>query len=200
MSKGLYVWECGDSRPASGNFWLQWSVSAVWDPWTLGLWVLPVPPRWSRKALSSQFSTVAQSCPTLCDPVGYSIPGFPVHHQLPELIQTHVHQVDYGIQSSHPLLSPLPLAFNLSQHQGLFQWISSSHQGPKYWSFSSVLPMNIQDWFPLGSTGWISLQAKGLSRVFSNTTVQSINSSALNRRQSNSHIHTWLLEKTIAFD
>ena len=78
------------------------------------------------------------------------------------------------IQASHPLSSP-SLAFNLSQHQGLFKWVSSSHQVAKVLGVSasaSVLPMNIQDWFPLGWTGWIFLQSKGLSRVFSNTIVQ----------------------------
>ena len=73
---------------------------------------------------------------------------------------------------SHPLSSPPPPAFNLSQHQGLFQWFSSSHRVAKVSASASVLPMNIQDWFHLGQTGWISLQSKGLSRVFSNTTVQ----------------------------
>ena len=104
-----------------------------------------------------------------------STPGLPVHHQLPEFTQTHVHWVSDAIQPSHPLLPPSP-AFNLSQHQGLFQWVSSSHQVAKVLEFelhsASVLPMNIQDWFPLGWTGWISLQSKGLSRVFSNTTIQ----------------------------
>ena len=68
----------------------------------------------------SQFSSVAQLCPTLCDPMDCSTPGFPAHHQLPELAQTHVHQVSDATQSSHPLLSPFLPAFNLSQHQGLF--------------------------------------------------------------------------------
>ena len=66
-------------------------------------------------------SSVVQSCQIICDPMDYSMPGFPVHHQLPELVQTHVHQVSDAIQPSHPLLSPAPPAFNLSQHQGLFQ-------------------------------------------------------------------------------
>ena len=104
-----------------------------------------------------------------------STPGLPVHHQLPELTQTHVHQVGDAMQPSHRLLPPSPSAFSLSQHQGLFQGVSSSHQVAKVLEFSastSVLPMNIQDWFPLGWTGWISWQSKGLSRVFSNTTVQ----------------------------
>ena len=101
-----------------------------------------------------------------------SMPGFPVHHQLPELTQTHVHRVGDVIQQSHPLLSPSPLAFNLSQHRGLFpmsQFASGVHS---IGVSASVLPMNIQDWSPLGWTGWISLQSKGLLRVFSNTTVQ----------------------------
>ena len=68
-----------------------------------------------------QFSSVAQPCPTLCDPMDYSTPGFPVHHQLPELAQTHVHQVSDAMQPSHPLLSPSPPAFNLSKNHGLFQ-------------------------------------------------------------------------------
>ena len=102
-----------------------------------------------------------------------STPGFPVRHQHPELAQTHVHRVDDAIQQSHPLLSP-SLAFNLSQHQGLFKWVSSSHQVAKVLAFQLQLqvPTNIQDWFPLGWSDWISLESKGLSRVFSNTTVQ----------------------------
>ena len=74
---------------------------------------------------------VIQSCLTLCDPMDGSTPGFPVHRQLPELAQTHVHQVGDAIQPSHPLSSPSPPALNLSQHQGLFQWVSSSHQVAK---------------------------------------------------------------------
>ena len=90
-----------------------------------------------------QFSSVTQSCLTLCNPMDCSTPGFPVHHQLLELAQTHVHQVSDAIQPSHPLSSPSPPAFNLSKHQGLFQWVSSSHQVPKYWSFSfSIIPSN----------------------------------------------------------
>ena len=77
---------------------------------------------------TSQFSSVAQSCPTLCNHMDCSTPAFLVHHQLPELTQTHVHQVGHdAIQPSHPLLSPSLPAFNLSQHQGIFQWVSSSH-------------------------------------------------------------------------
>ena len=74
-----------------------------------------------------QFSSVTQSCPTLCDTMDYTTPGFPVHHQLLEIAQTHVHRVCDAIQPSHPLLSPSPPTFSLSQHQGLFQWFSSLH-------------------------------------------------------------------------
>ena len=111
----------------------------------------------------------------LCDPMDCSTPGLPIHHQLPEFTQTHVHRADDAIQPSHSLSSPSPPAFNLSQHQGFFplsQFFSSGDQSIGVSASASVLPMNIQDWFPLGWTGWISLQSKGLSRVFSNTTVQ----------------------------
>ena len=141
---------------------------------------------------SVQFSSVTQSCPTLCDPMNHSTPGLPVHHQLPEFTQTHVHRVGDGIQPSHPLSSPSPPAPNPFQHQGLFQWVNSSHRWPNYWSFASVLPMNTNDWSLLGWTGWISLQSKRLSRVFSNTTVQTHQFFGTQlSSQSNSHIHTW---------
>ena len=81
-----------------------------------------------------QFSSATQSCPTLCDPMNHSTPGLPVHHQLPEFTQTHVHRVGDAIQPSHPLSSPSP-AFNLSQHQGLFKWVSSLHQVAKVLEF-----------------------------------------------------------------
>ena len=76
----------------------------------------------------SPFSSVAQSCLTLCDPMNCSMPGLPVHHQLPEFTQTHVHRVGDAIQPSHPLLFPSPPALSLFQHQGLFKCVSSSHQ------------------------------------------------------------------------
>ena len=83
-------------------------------------------------------SVQSQLCPTLCDPMDCSTPGFPIHHQLPELTETHVHWVGDAIQPSHPLLSHSPPAFNLSQHQSLFKWVR-----PKYWSFSfSISPSN----------------------------------------------------------
>ena len=121
-------------------------------------------------------------CPSLC----------------PEFAQTQVHWISDVIQPSHSLSSPSPPAFNLSQHQGLSmsRFFSSGGQRFGASASASVLPMNIRDWFPLRWTGWISLQSKGLSRVFSNTTVQKHQFfGAQLSSQSNSHIHTWPLEK-----
>ena len=102
-----------------------------------------------------------------------STPGLPVYHQLLEFTQTQVHRVGDAIQPSHPLSSTSPPTINLSQHQSIFKWVSSlGGQSIGVSALTSVLPMNIQDWFPLGWTDWISLQFKGLLRVFSNTTVQ----------------------------
>ena len=122
---------------------------------------------------SIQFGSVTQSCLTFCNPVDCSMQGFPVYHQLPELAQAHVHWIGDAIQPSHILLSPSPPAFNLSQQQGLFKWVGSlaTIRWPKYWSFS-ISPFNEYSGLISFRTGWISLQSKGLSRVFSNTTVQ----------------------------
>ena len=146
-----------------------------------------------------QFSSVAQSCPTLCDPMICSTPALLVHHQFPEFTQTHDHKVSDAIQPSHPLLSPSPPAFQslpalksfpMSQ---LFSW---GGQSTGISASASVLPKKSQGWSPSEWTGWISLQSKGLSRVFSNTTVQKHQFfSAQPSSQSNSHIHTWPLEK-----
>ena len=148
---------------------------------------------------SVQLSSLAQSCPTLWDSIDWSMTGFPVHHQLLELAQTHVHWVGDAIQPPHPLSSPSPPALKLSQHQGLFQWVNFLHQVTKVLEFqlpASFLPMNIQGWFPLGLIGWTSLQSKVLSRVFSNSTIEKYQFfSTQPFLQSNSHIHTWLLEK-----
>ena len=147
---------------------------------------------------NTQFSSVAQSCPTLCDPMDCSMPGFPVY-QLLELTQTHVHRVGDG----HPTIAssvvpftscsqslPASGSFPMSQ---LFAWGS---QSTGVSTSTSVLPMNTLDWSPSGWTGWISLQSKGLSRVLSNTTVQKHQFfGAQVSSQSNSHIHTWPLEK-----
>ena len=129
-----------------------------------------------------------------------STPGLPVHHHLPELAQTHVHWTGDAIQPSHPLSSPSALAFSLSQHQGFSNEsafrISCQSIGASV--SASVLTMSIQDWFPLGWTGLISLQSKGLSRVFYNTTVEKHQSfSAQPSLWSSSHISTSLLENHI---
>ena len=106
--------------------------------------------------------------------MNHSTPGLPVHHHLPESTQTHVHWVGDAIKPSHLLWPPSPPAFNLSQHQGLqmSQLFSSGGQSIAVSVSTAVPPMNTQDWSPLGWTDWISLQSKGLSRVFSNTTVR----------------------------
>ena len=109
---------------------------------------------------SVHFSSVAQSCPTLCDPMNHSMPGLPVHHQLPEFTQTHVHWVGDAIQPSHPLSSPSPPVPNLSQHQSLFQWVNPSHEWPKYWGFSfSISPSNEHPRLISFSMDWLDLLA-----------------------------------------
>ena len=88
--------------------------------------------------LSDQIRSVAQLCPTLCDPMNCSTPGLPVHHQLLEFTETHVHQVSDAIQPSHPLSCPSPLAPNPSQHQSLFQWVNSLHEVAKVLEFQAI--------------------------------------------------------------
>ena len=150
-------------------------------------------------SLSLQFSWAAQLCPTLCDPMNRSTPGLPVHHQLPKFSQTHAHWVG----DCHPAISsfvvtfsscpqslPVSGSFPISQ---LFSW---GGQSTGVSASASVLPVNTQDLSPLGWTGWTSLQSKGLSRVFSNTTAQEHQFFSIQlSSQSNSHIHTWPLEK-----
>ena len=146
-----------------------------------------------------QFSSVTQSCPSLCNSMDCSMPGFPVPHQLLELAQSYVHHVGDAIQPSHTLSPPLPLPFQSFLASGSYpmsQFFTSGGQSIGVLVSASVLPVNFQDWFPLGWTGWISLQSKGLSRVFSNTTVQKHQFFSVQLSfQSNSHIHMWLLEK-----
>ena len=132
-----------------------------------------------------------------CNHIDCSTPGFHFHHHLPELDQTHVHWVDEAIQPSHPLLSP-SYSFNISQHQGLFKWVSSLHQAGIELDFSFSISHS-NEYSGLVSfrwTGWIFLQFKGLLSIFSTTTVQKHHffSPQLSLRL-NSHIHTWLLEK-----
>ena len=111
------------------------------------------------------FSLVPQPCPTLCDSMDWSTSGLPVHHQLPEFTQTHVHWVGDAFSSCLQSF-PASGSFQMSQV------FASGGQSIEVWASASVLPMNTQDWSPLGWTGWISLQSKGFSRVFSNTTVE----------------------------
>ena len=165
--------DCGNwgKKLHMGRLMSKDCVIYIWCPMSLQ------PPTY-KGTQSFQFSS-AQSLSHvwLRDPMDCSMPGLPVHHQLPELPQTHVHQVSDAIQPSHPLSSPSPplhLSSIFPIIRGLFQWVSSLHQVTKEFQFQhqSFQWMNIQDWFPLGWTGWISLQSKGLSTVFSNTTVQ----------------------------
>ena len=148
---------------------------------------------------SVQFSSVIQLFPTLYNPMNQasSMPGLPVHHQFLEHTPTHVHWVGDAIQPSHPLPSSSP-ALNFpsirvfSNKSALhIRWPSIGVSASK-----SVLPMNTQDWSPLEWTGWISLQSKGVSRLFSNTTAEKHQFFCTQlSSQSNSHIHTWPLEK-----
>ena len=148
---------------------------------------------------SVHFSSVAQSCPTLCDPMNRSMPGLPVHHQL-----THVHPNPCPLSRwCHPTISSSAIPFSSSLQSfpasGSFQMsqlFTSGGQSIRVSASTSVLPMNTQDWFPLALTGLISLQSKELSRVFSNTTDQKHQfSSVLSLLYGTTHIHTWLLEK-----
>ena len=139
---------------------------------------------------SVQFSSVTLSYLTLCDPMDCSTPGLPVHHQLPEFTQTHVHWVGDAVQPSHPLLLPLSIfsSIRVFSNESVLpiRW-------SKYWSFSfNISPSNEHPGLiSFRWTGWISSQSKGLSRVFSNTTVQKHQFfGAQLSSQSNSHIHT----------
>ena len=146
-----------------------------------------------------QFSSVTQSCPTLWDPMDCSIPGLPVYHQLPEFTQIHVHWISVYMPSSHLILCCPLLQPSIFPSIRVFSNESVLHiRWPKYWSFSfSISPSNkYSGLISLGWPGWISLQSKGLSRVFSNTTLQKHQFfGAQLSLQSKSHIHTWLLEK-----
>jgi len=117
-------------------------------------------------SLSVKFSSVAQSCLTLCDPMDCSTPGFPVHHQLPEFTQTHVHRIGDAIQPSHPLSALSPPAFNLSQHK-VFSNESVIHiWWPKYWSFSfSISPSNEYSGLISFRMDWLDLPAMQETQV-----------------------------------
>ena len=146
--------------------------------------------------MENQFSSVAQSCLTLCNPMNHSTPGLPVHtnsRSPPKPMS-----IESVLPSNHPIsvvpFSSCPQSFPASG--SMSHLFTSGGQSIGLSVSTSVLPMNTQDWSPLGWTGWISLQSKGLSRVFSNTTVQKhLHFGAQLSLWSNSHIHTWLLEK-----
>ena len=146
---------------------------------------------------------VTQSCPTVCDPMDCSMSGFPVHHQFWEFTQTHFHQVGDAIKQFHPLSSPFSSclqSFPTSRSFPMSQFFTSDGQSigasASASASASVFPMNIDGWFPLGLTGLISLQSNGLSRVFSNTTVQKHRFFGTQLSLwSNSHNHTRLQEK-----
>ena len=150
--------EIKPAKPKGNQPWIfigetDWNWNWCWNQSTnsLATWC-EEPTNWNRIRLSDwittitrplqfvcvssvQFSSVAKSCPSLCNPMNRSMPGLPVHHQLPESTQTHVHRVNDVIQPSHPLSSPSLPTLNLSQHQGFFQWVSSSHQVAKVLEF-----------------------------------------------------------------
>ena len=159
-----------------------------WFPWGLtGLNFLQS----KRLSLLLCSAKSLQSCPTLFEPMNHTMPDLPIHHQLPEFTQTHVHRVLSSVDpfSSCPQSLPASGSSRMSQ---LFAW---GGQSIGVSALASVLPKNTQDWSPLGRTGWTSLQSKGISRVFSNTTVQKHQffSSTQLSSQSNSYIHTWPL-------
>ena len=146
---------------------------------------------------SVQFSSVAQSCPTLCDPMNHSMPGLPVHHHSWSSLK--LASIELVMPSSHLILCrPLLLLPQIPPSIRVFQWVNSAGGGQStgVLASASFLPKNTQGWSPSEWTGWISLQSKGLSRVFSNTTVQKHQfCSTQLSSQSSSHIRTWPLEK-----
>ena len=112
------------------------------DAMILVFWILSFKPAF-HSPVSVQFSSVTQSCPTLCDPMDCSTPSLPVHHQLLEFTQTHAHWVGDAIQPSHPLSSPSPFTFNLFQHQGIFKWVSSLTLIKRLFSSSSLSAIKV---------------------------------------------------------
>ena len=149
--------------------------------------------------IGHQFSSATQLCPTLCDPMNRTTPGLPVHHQLLEFTQNSCASSQWchpAISSSVILFSSCPQSLPASGSFQMSQLFASGGQSTGVSASTSVPPMNTQDWSPLGWTGWTSFQSKGLSRVFINTTVQKHQFFGTQlSSQSNSHIHTWPLEK-----
>ena len=192
------LWPHGLARQASLSmgFSLQkyWSGLLFASPWDLpeseikhmspalvGGFFITEPPEKACSHCSVQFNSVTQSFLTLCNPKDCSTPGLPVHHQLPEFTQTHVHWVCDTIQPSHTLSSPSPPAFNLSQHQGLFQWVSSSRQVAKVLAFQLFRPSNEHPGLISFRMNWLDLLCSTKDSQESSPTPQfkSINSLVL---------------------
>ena len=184
---------------AHGNILLGWDEETAGSCLYFIPWQVPGKAWSHRRNLCSfpKFVVVVRSlCWVILQPMNCSVLGFSVLHYLPEFAEAHVHYIGDAIQPSHPLMLPSPPALNLSQLQGLSQcqlFVSSSQS---IGASTSVLPVNIQGWFPLGLSGLISLQSKGLSRVFSTTTVWKHQFFCVQAfLWFNSHICTRLLEK-----
>ena len=187
--------KCGPLEKGMTN---HFNILALRMPWTLwkgkkiGYWKM------NSSGRSVQFSSVAKSCPTLCDPMNHSTQGLPVHHQLREFTQTHVHWVSDAIQPSHPLSSPSPPAPIPPSIRVFSKESTLCMRWPKYWSFSfSIIPSKEHPGLISFRMDWLDLLAvQGTLRVFSNTTVQKHQFfGAQLSSQSNSHIHTWPQEK-----
>ena len=144
FSSHVWIWKLDHKESWALKNWCFWTVVDAFELWC---WRRLLRAPWMAKrsqqsikinpeySLEVQFSSVTQSCLTLCNPMNCSTPGLPVHHQLPEYTQNQVHRVGDAIQPSHPLSSPSCPALNLSQHQGFFKWVSSSHQAAKVLEF-----------------------------------------------------------------
>ena len=196
---------CSGWRPTlmTSSYLDSFCTDLVWHSWVL---VIGTPThrggnRSSHSSCWGCFCSVTLLCPALCDPMDCSMLGFPVLHYLPRFAQTHVHLVDDAIQPSHPLLLQLLLTSIFLSIRVFSNELVLHIRWPRIsWFFTSasaaVLPMNIQDWFPLGLTGLISLLSKRLSRVFSSTTIWKHQFFGTQfSLWSNFHIYTWLLEK-----
>ena len=181
----IWVYFLGNSNKKVWNIHLKAKMCSNW----ILYWI---------NFLFMEFSSVAQSCLTLCNPMNHSMPGLPVHHPLPEFTQTHIHRVSDAIQPSHPLLSPSPPAPNPSQHQSLFQWVNSSYEVAK------VLELQLQHHSSSEHPGLISFRMDWLDLLAVQETLKRLLQQHSQKHQffstqlssqSNSHIHTWPLEK-----
>ena len=194
-------WSCPPASAALSMLWqkhlLKCALLFLEDRFIGGGWGLPGQREhtWSTMSCSSCCCSVAKPCLTLFDPQG-STPGFPVLHYLPEFAQIHIHWVGDAIKPLHPLPTHFSFCLQSFPASGSFPMSRLfTLGGQSTGALATILPMNTQGWFPLGLTGLI-LQSKGLSRVLSNTTIWKHSFfDAQSPLASNSHIHTWLLEK-----